>query len=456
MSRIPGRGLSAFRAVIRVRGAGFCCQMKTAVCHMLFIHGQGIFDLKREAVCLFLQVNVRRRDSHFNRAVRSRIVSQVRFPFFKNHIDIRSSGLVHFDMFGVHRDDIMRLFLKSFQDFIVLQDMTSVPENIVSESHDFNRLLRRVLSRFFSSSEQHLYSFYAYQYIFFQLSFLSANESVAVDRYHFRRFYIDGQNGIGKIRKTLRIVADKELIGIRLIISGRFPVQQILFFQQSGQCLRSFIRRVDQRNSVADQSVDLTPEKRIMRASQNQRIDVFPEDFLQIAHDDFIGDRIMRPSFFNERNQKRAGFPDNRNLRVNPVDLAGIGSGSDGCLGCNDPDALIFRCLDRHQGPRLYHAQHRHSGLVAYFIESHGGSSVAGNDDCLDILCLQETHDLFRITDHRCLRFISVRNPCRVSEVNDFFVGKIPHNLPCDGQASESRVKYSDRCTCIISHYLSP
>ncbi len=85
-------------------------------------------------------------------------------------------------------------------------------------------------------------------------------------------------------------------------------------------------------------------EQRIVRAAENQRIDAALLETAKIRLDRHFDDRIVGPTFFNQRYQQRASAAVNFDGRIRRLERARISAALDRRFGADDTDASYFWC----------------------------------------------------------------------------------------------------------------
>ena len=123
-----------------------------------------------------------------------------------------------------------------------------------------------------------------------------------------------------------------------------------------------------------------------------------------------------------------------------------------GTYRTDDTNTLVSGFLGCHSGTGLDHSQNRNIQLIFHLIQGKSTGRITGYNNGLHLLFLQKMNDLTGVTDNRFFGFASVWNPGCVSEIYDFFRGKIPHDFPGYGQSSDTGIKHTNRCVSVYIH----
>ena len=115
----------------------------------------------------------------------------------------------------------------------------------------------------------------------------------------------------------------------------------------------------------------------------------------QINARNLLGDRMLDPSFFHQRDQQRASLLP----RLEPAGFKSfaISVAADRGLGSDDNDFLVLADASGGLGPRLDDANHRHMGRGRDAIKSQRGRRVAGNHQQLGAVAFEVVGRLNRI-----------------------------------------------------------
>ena len=125
----------------------------------------------------------------------------------------------------------------------------------------------------------------------------------------------------------------------------------------SGYGLGGRFGGVDDRERVADGcegAVDGGFEKRVVGAAEKEGLCVggFGQRFGQVDFEDFVGDRVIDPAFFNQRDEEGAGLFVGS--EAESVEGTGVGVGLDGGCGSEDEDVGFWWDLRWSiPGPRI-------------------------------------------------------------------------------------------------------
>ena len=99
---------------------------------MLLVHIKRIIHFHIKTAITLLQIQIRRRNPHFNGSIGSGIVSHILLTLFKNHMNIDHTFLANLHSLPGNFYVIDGRFCKILHDFLIAQIMTSVPEIILS------------------------------------------------------------------------------------------------------------------------------------------------------------------------------------------------------------------------------------------------------------------------------------------------------------------------------------
>ena len=127
------------------------------------------------------------------------------------------------------------------------------------------------------------------------------------------------------------------------------------------------------------------------------------------------------------------------------MDRSLVGTRSDGADRADHPDPVV--AADPHRGPdaRVDHADQRHVVFEAQHVEGGGGRRVAGDDDHLHVVPLdQGGRDLASEVPHLVERAGAIRIPAGISDVDEVFIGEEVDQGAGDGQPAESTVEHAD------------
>ena len=153
----------------------------------------------------------------------------------------------------------------------------------------------------------------------------------------------------------------------------------------------------------------------------------------------------MKQPLFYQRHKQGTGLSRNLDIRPQLLDLLGVNTASDGAFRGNDADLAIPRYLHRSSGSC---ADHANDGNVKFFFYRCQGISacrIAGNHNRFDMLRHQKADDLSGVADDGVLGFASIRNPRRISKIDDPFFWHLPHDLSGYGQAADAGIENADR-----------
>jgi hypothetical protein len=123
-----------------------------------------------------------------------------------------------------------------------------------------------------------------------------------------------------------------------------------------------------------------------------------------------------------------------------------VGAGGDRADGADDAGAARRGGRDEGTGPRFDDVEHRHRQGVPEIVEAGGGGRVAGDDDDLDVVVLDEApRQLPGEPAHVLGRLGSVGIAPGVADVHEVLAGQEVDDGSRDGQPSEAGVEHPDR-----------
>ena len=150
-----------------------------------------------------------------------------------------------------------------------------------------------------------------------------------------------------------------------------------------------------------------------MGTAQNQCINIFLLQFLQISRHNFIRYRIMKPSLFHKRHKKRTCLSVHCDLWIKTLKIFRMDSGSDGPHSANNSNLLI-------PGLRCRNLRSRKIKLISHCIQSKCTGCITRDHNRLYLLFLQKADDLAGISDDSLFRFTSIRHSRRISKIYNF------------------------------------
>ena len=165
-------------------------------------------------------------------------------------------------------------------------------------------------------------------------------------------------------------------------------------------------------------------EQRIVGAAEDQNVRVVEaigEGLTQINPSDLLGDGMLHPSFFDQRNQQRTSFLP----RVEAAGLESfpVGVAADGSLGPDDHDFFVLADGSGGLGAGLYHAYDRHMRRGRDAVQGERRCSVAGDDQQLGSVGLEVVGSLDGITRDGFNRLRAVGEPGGIAKVEVIGVG---------------------------------
>ena len=146
----------------------------------------------------------------------------------------------------------------------------------------------------------------------------------------------------------------------------------------------------------------------------------------------------------DQRHEARAGDREEPHARIERADELVVASGLDGGLRGQQPDAPVAGRLDGGVGLGCDHADDRHREALLQLRQSGRGRGVAGRDDQLHALRLEEAGDLAGEAADLVERPRAVGEPRVVAEVDEVLVRHRHEALVEDGEAAHARVEDAD------------
>ena len=139
-----------------------------------------------------------------------------------------------------------------------------------------------------------------------------------------------------------------------------------------------------------------------MGAAEDEGVSIVSEDGLQVFAHGEAGHVVIKPAFFHERYEQRAGLRLHARGGILRMDGAGVGVAVDGGVGGNHGDVAVFAGGKRCFGTGGDNVDDGHSTrLSADGLARDGGDGVAGNHQRLDALGEEERDDLRAILRDR-------------------------------------------------------
>src|SRR6266849_9784999 len=137
--------------------------------------------------------------------------------------------------------------------------------------------------------------------------------------------------------KAVRRVGHEEIVATR---SARPLVQEPALDEPGPHHLGRRPRRVDQFNLISDRLADHARQERVVRASEDQRVDPVGREIAQVEAGCGAGDVIIHPTLLRQRHEQRTGAADDAGLRQVAGDGARVSAALDRGGGADDADDL--------------------------------------------------------------------------------------------------------------------
>src|SRR5438105_2093097 len=216
-----------------------------------------------------------------------------------------------------------------------------------------------------------------------------------------------------------------------------------------GQRLSDLARRLlgaeDEGDAAAEDPLEDRPDERVVRAAEDdgvdagrlQRVRVLPHRVGRLRGEGIVA--------LDQRHEPRAGDRDEVDAGVERVHELVVAPRRDRRLRRHEPDAPIARRLDGRVRLRRDHADDRHAELLLELRERGRGGGVAGDENELHALGLEEAADLEREATDLRERPRPVGQPRVVAEVDEVLVAHRHEALVQDGEPAHPRVEDAHR-----------
>jgi len=215
--------------------------------------------------------------------------------------------------------------------------------------------------------------------------------------------------------------------------------------QLTRHLLRRGLGRVHDRNVLRRHSPQQRLDQRIVSAAEQQHVgiaSVIGECFRQINLRHLLGDRMVYPAFFDQRNEQRASLLAHRD--VASLEGAPVGMAADGGIGADDDHVPLPAGRRRRVGARFNHADHFYSRRRFDLRERQRGGCVAGDHQQLRSLILQIAHRPDRIMRYGGRRLRSVGKAGGITEVEVVGVPDAVDECAQHGKATYTGIEYTN------------
>ena len=185
-------------------------------------------------------------------------------------------------------------------------------------------------------------------------------------------------------------------------------------------------------------------QQRIVRASQNQRVDAH---FCQCA-EVFVNNQschvVINPPFLDERHEERTGPRVNHQSGRQSIDCTLVCTGGNRARCADDAYGAAVGCA--HGGSRtgFDDADDRHGNDFTKMRQGVRRGGITGDHDELDPFAGKPLRDLGRVLPHGIGALGSIRHSSRVSEINKRLVRQARLQRTDDRQATQSRIKHTN------------
>ena len=248
-----------------------------------------------------------------------------------------------------------------------------------------------------------------------------------------------------KRRPIARNASTSPVVRKRYVPSRRRVVLDPLPRQRLRHLAGGLVGREDERHVAAEDALQDRPDQRVVRAAEDDRVDaggLQRRRVLAYRRCCLLGKRIVA---LDQRHEPRAHDRDHGHAGVERVHERLVAAARDGRLRREQADPAVARRLHGRVRLRRDHADDRHAQLRLQLRQRGRRRRVAGDDDELDALRLEEGADLAREAAHLRERTRPVRQPGAVAEIDEVLVRQGDEALVQHRQAADARVEHSDR-----------
>ena len=182
-----------------------------------------------------------------------------------------------------------------------------------------------------------------------------------------------------------------------------------------------------------------------MGTSHDQCVDPVMQKGCHISSCDLVCHRILPQSLFHKGDKKRTGLGEDLGIGHDLMDKLRVRVTGNRRTCADDTDPAVFGAFTCSAGSGTDHTDDRNRAFPLDLRKGICTCRIAGNRNGLDFAFQKETDDLPAIARHGLPRFASVGNTCRISKIDDLFVGDLAHDLPRDSETADAGIKDTDR-----------
>ncbi len=178
-----------------------------------------------------------------------------------------------------------------------------------------------------------------------------------------------------------------------------------------------------------------------MRASEQQGIDPFFDQRLEVCLQNLPRRRVRKPVFLDQRNQQ------GRSLAVDHQPSAALSQrvlirmGTDRPASRDDANSNRVGTSQRGFHAGFDHPEDRHAVLFKQARQGVGGGRVAGHDDGFYPAGNEELHVLIGKLADGFRAFRAIRQACGIAEIQNVFGGQQLLDGAHDGEATNARIE---------------
>ena len=181
-----------------------------------------------------------------------------------------------------------------------------------------------------------------------------------------------------------------------------------------------------------------------MRAAQHERINPLLDQGFEVTRNDSIRDRIIQPSFFDQRDKERTGLAGHFEGGIERLQGSFVSAALHGRASADDSDMTVASGGDGGLGTGTNYTDDRDWTGLFQFRQGHGRGGVAGHDDDFRIPFHEHPGDFDTVTFDRARAFAAIGNTRGVAQVNDALGGQQVAQRFDHGEAPNAGVKDAD------------
>ncbi len=178
-----------------------------------------------------------------------------------------------------------------------------------------------------------------------------------------------------------------------------------------------------------------------MGAAEDEGVDAFGEEGLEVSAEHLVGDRILEEAFFDERHEQGAGGAVDFRGGFEFQDRFLVGSAGDGRAGADDADGFVFCGVHGGIGSGEDDADDGDLEDLLHARDAEGRGGVAGDNDHFRAAVEKHVSDLDAVAFDSFPAFSTVGNAGGVADVEDVLVGQEAAQAGGDGEASDAGVE---------------